>query len=487
MKLKYPNYRNIEEVEDTLNKFFECLEIIIHEIIKKYRLSTRDLEIHFFYLDFENFVPEFKKENKHEAKIILFKGIVNDIDFPVDPYRLNFAKLLVQFWRRKYIRKIINTEYCWHKNQNPFKNLTKREVLSNPSLYFEGIKSIAEHYMKIFSQKVKYQEEIIKEEIVKKIIEFVKLPYWKHRWYIYELWTLIEIVNSMSSLGELRLNTYEKENCVEIKIPKANAREPIGEISTQNGIVEIWYQRKTYNPITGKGIEPDIRISLKNDDILPQDLVIIENKDRKKMQGSHVDKVIEKYIRASTAKYLFILNYESYLRNDLKNKINCKEINNKKVYVLPLFKPSNFDAISFFKYKIYETLSSVSEFKKRFQENEIHILMDISSSMSGSKMKVSKTIVKVLYNLMISSQSKVRIFTFNTDLLNEINLEGVDNQTGHGGTNLAKALETYREKYERLAVQALIVITDSDSQSIFEDLKREGIVCINLDYNNEFA
>ena len=390
MKIKFPEY-SFQQTEKILNEFFQHLELIVQKIIEENNFKTEDIDINFFYLDFENFVPEFKKKNNsRNATITLFEGIITNSNLT---YRLNFAKLLLQFWKRKYIRKEIDDyNYCWHKDKQPYKGFSKREILSNPDIYFPKLEEKAKEYLDLFKRKVRLKEES-NESLLKKIIEFVSLPYWRYRWHIYELWTLIKVFIILARLGDFKLNTLNKKKYIEIKIPKANAKEPVGEVKIGKKVLEIWYQRKTYDPIIGKGLEPDIRVSLKPKryDFIPKDILIIENKDRRKARGSPIDKVINKYTKGTTAKCIFILNYESYSRKDLKNCVNHKIVDKKEVFILPHFKPSNFYATNFFEKKIMQIIYHHLKIKKdKIFSKEVHVFWDTSHGMSGKIVNTRK-------------------------------------------------------------------------------------------------
>ena len=390
MKIKFPEY-SFQQTEKILNEFFQHLELIVQKIIEENNFKIEDIDINFFYLDFENFVPEFKKKNNsRNATITLFEGIITNSNLT---YRLNFAKLLLQFWKRKYIRKEIDDyNYCWHKDKHPYKGFSKREILSNPDIYFPKLEEKAKEYLDLFKRKVRLKEES-NESLLKKIIEFVSLPYWRYRWHIYELWTLIKVFIILARLGDFKLNTLNKKKYIEIKIPKANAKEPVGEVKIGKKVLEIWYQRKTYDPIIGKGLEPDIRVSLKPKryDFIPKDILIIENKDRRKASGSHIDKVINKYTKGTTAKCIFILNYESYSRKDLKNCVNHKIVDKKEVFILPHFKPSNFYATNFFEKKIMQIIYHHLKIKKdKIFSKEVHVFWDTSHGMSGKIVNTRK-------------------------------------------------------------------------------------------------
>ncbi|RLI72531.1 hypothetical protein DRO97_08825, partial [Archaeoglobales archaeon] len=484
MKLKLPEYYKLQRTEEILDEFFQYLELVIQEIIKKNNFEIGNVDISFYHLDFENFVPEFKKEDNSRGAITLSGGVITDSDLT---YCLNFAKLLLQFWKRKYIRKELNDrDYCWHKDQQPYKDLSKREVLNNPDIYFPRLEEKAREHLDLFKRKVKLKEKAFNESLVKKLVEFVSLPYWRHRWYIYELWTLINVSMTIAQLGDFKLNTLHRKGHIEIKIPKANAKEPVGEIKIGKKVLEIWYQRKTYNPITGEGLEPDIRVSLKPErySFIPEDILIIENKDRKKASGSHIDKIANKYAKGTTSECLFILNYESYSRKDLQDYINYKTVDEKEIFILSYFKPTNFYIMDFFKKKILQVVDYYLKAKKD-TSGEIHILLDISYSMLGDKINTCKELILVLYNIFRKLGYDFKVFIFNTHLIKEINFSELNKIKAYGATDLKTTFEQYSKIYsknKKKDTTIIIIFTDSDSHSECKKLDLiENVVCIEID------
>lgn len=73
---------------------------------------------------------------------------------------------------------------------------------------------------------------------------------------------------------------------------------------------EVWTQLKTVHPKTGKGLEPDLRITLAVED--QPDLIIIENKDRRKPGKAEMAENLERYVTGTSARYVALVNYDIF-------------------------------------------------------------------------------------------------------------------------------------------------------------------------------
>lgn len=150
------------------------------------------------------------------------------------------------------------------------------------------------------------------EEEVRAIIDFLRLPFWRDRWFLYELWTVVYVLGIGSATWLLRLKGLEPRNDggVEWILPGGVAKEPIAVLEGKTCAVECWSQRKTFLPGTRKGLEPDLRLTRASAG--HEDLIVIENKDRSKPRKSEIEEIIERYVNGTQAQAIWLVNYEGF-------------------------------------------------------------------------------------------------------------------------------------------------------------------------------
>jgi hypothetical protein len=115
---------------------------------------------------------------------------------------------------------------------------------------------------------------------LEQLIEFTELPFWKHRWFLYELWTLVRVLRVAATVGDVGLEglTETRPGVTEWLLPGGAAHGPVARVVKQSRSASVWTQLKSQHPATGSGLEPDLRI--RSDDPDKSDIVLFENKDR---------------------------------------------------------------------------------------------------------------------------------------------------------------------------------------------------------------
>lgn len=144
-------------------------------------------------------------------------------------------------------------------------------------------------------------------------LKVLLLPYWKDRWFLYEVWTLLYPLAAALDRG----HTIELVGVSDVagtgmegqtwNLPTQKAKGPVARLIGPKGALDVWFQRETARQ-SGRGhIEPDIRLTL------PQppypDVVILECKDRLKFARGAF-RVAEDYSRESQAEEVWVVNYE---------------------------------------------------------------------------------------------------------------------------------------------------------------------------------
>lgn len=146
---------------------------------------------------------------------------------------------------------------------------------------------------------------------VKRLIEFLNLPFWRQRWFLYELWTVVLVLRTAESCWPVELLGLrtDKDGIAEWHLPGASARDPIAQIG-DDGQVECWAQHKTYHPDTNAGLEPDLRLTTRPPE--SRDLVVIENKDRALPGTSDMTEILTRYVGGTDAPMVWLINYETF-------------------------------------------------------------------------------------------------------------------------------------------------------------------------------
>lgn len=173
---------------------------------------------------------------------------------------------------------------------------------------------------------------------IEQLIEFTELPFWKHRWFLYELWTLVRVLDVAASSGSITLEglTQLRPGVLEWMLPGGNASTPVARITTGARSVSVWTQLKTQHPETRAGLEPDLRI---RQDRRPQaDLFLIENKDRLTVTTGTLAEIVQRYVTGTEIRGAWFVNYETFPSGaqDLEAKYP-----NRGVRIVSKFRPGN--------------------------------------------------------------------------------------------------------------------------------------------------
>ena len=320
-------------LEREVDDVFENVGFLLDSLIEQQKLETRQIDMP-YWGKFREEVVEFNEENKQmrlKRGLKLGEDLLREYRNRGLEYQLNCLALALQFWRCKYRRS------DFERHNWAFRNEVIQECLENPEAYINLVKKRMAKYQRALRDIIVFKGHKKTETIVEDILEFVRLPYWKYRWHIYELWTLFLCLN-IASAYRIRLNLKDHGDYLELIVPKAVAKEPVAKILNDQREIQCWFQRKTANPMTAKGIEPDLRFMTK--DLYPTDIFVIENKDRRNCSGSHVDHVRDKYLSGTAAKNIWIVNYENYSRKDFSKKIHREIVGDRSVWVASNFKPT---------------------------------------------------------------------------------------------------------------------------------------------------
>ena len=293
-------------------------------------------------------------------------------------------------------------------------------------------------------------------EYLARLIEDVILPFWRHRWRLYEVWALVLTMSQIAASADtipLLKPRPDEPGAFEWPIPHGDASHPVGQI-TGNGVkLEVWFQRKTPSLAGTSHIEPDIRIMTPSPE--NKDVFILELKDRHNGPIGHVRKVAQNYSSGSSAKRICIANYSSFRSKKLQGKLTTWTVGETTVYLSDQFKPG----------KVYpEVLKAMQE---SIQEalptgRTYDLIVDVSGS-------VANVDVRGQVFALINQKGEPRhVFSF-SDTLRPLHgpFKELAFEIG-GGTELMEALKEYFEQFFLEHLSEIIILTDEDGAAQFK-------------------
>lgn len=298
------------------------------------------------------------------------------------------------------------------------------------------------------------------EGVVSRKLEILLLPYWKDRWFLYEVWSLSLPLNEAMSVGSsVELLGIETISNQDVKgttwnLPTQKARQPVAKLSgpLQGRELLVWFQRETKSRSEPRNIEPDVRITKSSSDY--EDLLILECKDRIKFGKSSSEQVAQTYLDGSLARAVWIVNYEE--GPPRSNQYQFSEINGRYLGIAYNFKPrSNESPVRSSIRELFET--------ELCPLPALHVVIDISGSMSG----------KLLPPLPASGSDNrraVTVYLWNErvrqiDLQDLVNAESI-NDLGAAGVETASALESFAASLPPEV--ALTVVTDESGRAVLD-------------------
>ncbi len=444
--------------ESLINPLFDDIEFLLNSVFDFYNLSPVEKKMPFW----GKLSGKIIEYSENERYIVLKKGFEIDSKEPEVRYdenynlenELNCLALALQFWKNKYVR-IDYDRHNW-----TIDNQSVHEFIKNPKIYFDFVTKQLNSYTLALSDIIILKGQKSMDIIIEDLLKFVRLPYWKNRWHIYELWSMFFCLNIIKDSYSIKLNIIQHSDHAELVIPKAIAKEPIAKIINNDRVIECWFQRKTINNITGEGLEPDLRF-MKNTSF-PEDLFILENKDRKNCSGTHVSSVRNKYFNGTNANSIWIVNYENYAKKEYSKLFN-ENFEERSVWIASNFKPNNVPS-EFYK----DFLTIIKEYLEP-NEQKVHISYDLLIDKSGSM--ESKNIYPMIEDLYKTfNYFPNEIFTYDS-ILTKISSNNISELVlskpikFNGDTNLLNCFENYLREKEVLPTLIYII---SDGDGLYE-------------------
>ncbi|MDX6576890.1 MAG: hypothetical protein QOE96_2843 [Blastocatellia bacterium] len=301
--------------------------------------------------------------------------------------------------------------------------------------------------------------------ILKKV-EILLLPYWKDRWFLYEVWSLsVPLVEGMLVGAKVELLGIEKIANQDVEgttwnLPTQKARNPVAKLSgpLEGREMLVWFQRETRSRSAERNIEPDIRITTPAPDY--EDLLILECKDRVKFGKARSEEVAQTYLDGSLAKTVWIVNYED-VASAKQKRSELSEINGRFRGIAYNFKPGSSDTL---------VRSSIRElFNSELcpppsLPSLLYLVIDISGSMRGKRLPPLAAFDQAGDRRAAAVylwQSDVRQIDFG-QLARAVSVSDLDAD----GAESAEALKTFAASLPPTAT--LTIVTDSSGKATLE-------------------
>lgn len=236
---------------------------------------------------------------------------------PVRRFRDDTPEPLVNaIWRT--LHGFAESIYTWH---NPDLHRDDGDWLSDrlkqpfdaitPEIYLAFLRQLADSYRTRLDEVAPVIAAESHEQMVERLLQFLALPFWSARWYLYELWTVVLVLRTAQHRWPVELLglSANADGTAEWILPGGTARDPVASIG-ERGQVACWVQRKTYHPGTGAGLEPDLRLISQ----LPpyHDIAIVENKDRRTLRRRKLSEILDRYVGGTYADVVWMVNYEEF-------------------------------------------------------------------------------------------------------------------------------------------------------------------------------
>jgi len=306
------------------------------------------------------------------------------------------------------------------------------------------VKEAVDYFEKEIHSKL---QSTTSDETVKELLEVLNLPFWKYRWYLYEVWATMHTIDAFKDFDV----SFNVDSSGTLAVERGKTTE-IATIKTDKGELKFVAQLET--PVTGiqgrKSIKPDLRVCREPIKNPSNTLLLVELKQRKKVTQKYLSEIIEVYEKGcpSSAKNYF-LNYD-------RLPPRCYALaTGRRSQLIGDFNPSRPELIRSYKEDIVQQLVALGYWpEKRFDA----ILFDISSSMSG--MYDSAEVQEAIKKLLENNRGSL-VFLFNTQLFRleedpQVIIESLKNT--RGGTELEPCLQTLLVNFKD--VKRILVITD---------------------------
>lgn len=285
-------------------------------------------------------------------------------------------------------------------------------------------------------------------EVMARVADEVMLPFWRHRWRLYEVWALILVMRrpppSAVAIPRLESRPDGDGEDFDWPIPHGDAGQPVGQFVTRQDQLDVWFQRKTLGR-AGKNIEPDVRVMTTND----RDVAILELKDRHLGPGAHPRGVAELYAEQSEADLVVVANYSPFRGAFASAGPEQWSHAGSAIIVAETLRPNEVpdEVLAALDEALSEALPEIFAWD---------LLVDVSGSMAAVDLPAT------VRELIEEKGTPRAAWTFSTELRPVLGDVMADLPYPNGVTRAAGALRTYLDGGHLESVLELVVITDRD-------------------------
>jgi len=283
-------------------------------------------------------------------------------------------------------------------------------VPSLQSILLQGATSLASIEPHKVREAVNYfEKEIwsklqfrINEEVVKELLDVLNLPFWKYRWYLYEVWATMHTIDALANFDI----SFGVDSTGTMIIDLGKTVE-IAVVHTDRGDLKIVAQLET--PVVGiqgrKAIKPDLRICTDHVSDPNNTLLVVELKQRKSMSQKYLSEIIRAYERGCPRSMKnYFLNYDAL-------PPNLNTLDTARSQLIGSFNPSRPELVNWYKEDVAAQIANIGYRPMRKFDA---ILFDISFSMTG---KYDSAEVQEAIKALLMENRQARIFLFNTRLI----------------------------------------------------------------------
>ncbi len=272
-------------------------------------------------------------------------------------------------------------------------------------------------------------------------LDVLDLPFWRHRWHTYEVWSGILTLRSLQEYrpvlrtdsGHLGLDGYTSTVVADLNVRDNTSACVAVQVETP------FYQGKR------TAIKPDLRICFADPSLAENTDGVVEFKQR-----WHIDtKILAEMAGAYSSGCprsggVLIINYDQ-----TASKVSLPSV----CHFIEGVQPLNLEAIKLFKQRLSEILHA-ADFEPA--HGKTMVLLDVSSSMGDSYRE--KNVQDSLRQLL--EMTWVKILRFNNGLVEGGDLDSLSAQslTTSGGTQLGQALTDLESLFG--LPEILLIVTD---------------------------
>lgn len=289
-------------------------------------------------------------------------------------------------------------------------------------------------------------EDVVRFRNLRRPLDILRLPFWKHRWHTYEIWATVQTLKALDICDP-------QVRVVDDRIPiDGHSTEIVADLNVVgNPHACVVTQLETPFPGEEKtAIKPDLSICRTQDFDAESRAVVIEFKQRLELSSSHVEEVSQQYLSGSPeAVGLVMVNYDAV--PDARLPKSAKLLGNVR--------PGSASVTEFHGQimNFMEEADLIGEFEQKA------VLVDVSGSMGGEY--ENPEVKDALRKLVEWRDVGLQVNRFSDGLPENprITIKEVEAglETG-GSTNVISAIEEACKVSETPKV--LLIVTDGEYQ-----------------------